>query len=115
MNKNMINATIDTIIINTSRMKELAEFYRNGFQLDHPNSHADNHLGFQMQSVYFGFDKVDETPSNPLGPISVWFRVDTRLDKRLLTTLPLLEHLLYDLFIVLDSKLFDLLRGPGCF
>lgn len=66
---------IDTIIIETTRMVELAEFYRQGFNLSLPESHGDDHLGFRIGSVYLGFDLVTEAGERTPGPVSVWFRV----------------------------------------
>jgi len=54
-----ISATLDTVIICTSRLKELADFYQQGLQLQNPKSQGDNHLGFQLPKIYLGFDKVD--------------------------------------------------------
>lgn len=70
------DATIDTVIIVTSRMKELAEFYQEGLQLSPPQSHSDNHLGFPIGGTYLGFDKVEKVESTYPGAVSLWFRVD---------------------------------------
>ncbi len=70
------DATIDTVIIVTSRMKELADFYQEGLQLSPPQSHSDNHLGFPIGGTYLGFDKVEKVESTYPGAISLWFRVD---------------------------------------
>ena len=70
------NATIDTIIIVTTQMKELAQFYQEGLQLNPPQSHSDDHLGFPIGGTYLGFDKVKETDFKYPGAVSLWFRVD---------------------------------------
>ncbi len=67
---------LDTVIINTSRMTELAQFYQEGLQLGPSQPHVDNHIGFQIAETYFGFDQVDEPPSEYPGAVSLWFRVD---------------------------------------
>ena len=76
MSQSRTNATLDTVIISTTRMKELAEFYKLGLQLQNPKSHENNHLGFQLHNNYLGFDKIDKEQINPPGAISLWFRVD---------------------------------------
>jgi uncharacterized glyoxalase superfamily protein PhnB len=57
-------------------MQELAQFYQDGLQLNPPQGHADNHLGFQLEGVYFGLDKVDDADFEYPGAVSLWFRVD---------------------------------------
>jgi predicted enzyme related to lactoylglutathione lyase len=76
MRKNSTDATLDTVIICTTRMRELAEFYKFGLQLQEPKSQGDNHLGFQLQEIYLGFDKMDEDQFIHPGAVSLWFRVD---------------------------------------
>lgn len=71
-----VNATLDTVIICTTRMRELAEFYKLGFQLQEPKPQGDNHLGFQLSDAYLGFDKIDEDLFIHPGAISLWFRVN---------------------------------------
>ncbi len=71
-----IDVTIDTVIIVTSRMKELAEFYQEGLQLSPPHSHSDNHLGFPIAGTYLGFDQVENVEVTYPGAVSLWFRVD---------------------------------------
>jgi len=75
MVQNRTNAIIDTIMIFSPRMRQLAEFYQRGFELDPPGAHSDNHIGFQIGSIYLGIDQVDESWAVP-GELSVWFRVD---------------------------------------
>jgi predicted enzyme related to lactoylglutathione lyase len=57
-------------------MKELAQFYQEGLQLDPPQAHSDNHLGFPFEGTYFGFDLEKEASFKQPGAISLWFRVD---------------------------------------
>jgi predicted enzyme related to lactoylglutathione lyase len=73
--ENSVNARLDTIIIQTERMEEMAEFYRDGLSLDAPSPTGKDHLGFQLPNVYFGFDLVQEAPE-PTGVVSIWFEVD---------------------------------------
>ena len=75
MSENSTHAAVDTAMIFTSRMHELADFYRRAFELDEPNVQGDDHLGFQVGDIYLGFDKVDDA-SETAGAVSLWFRVD---------------------------------------
>ena len=70
------NATIDTIIIVTVRMKELAQFYQDGLQLNPPQSQGDDHLGFPIAGTYLGFDMVKDAEFTYPGAVSLWFRVN---------------------------------------
>ena len=70
------NATIDTIIIVTVRMKELAQFYQDGLQLNPPQSQGDDHLGFPIAGTYLGFDMVKDVEFTYPGAVSLWFRVN---------------------------------------
>ncbi len=76
MERNTTNPTLDTVIICTTRMSELAEFYKLGLDLQEPKPQGDNHLGFQLQGIYLGFDKIVEDQFVHPGAVSLWFRVD---------------------------------------
>jgi predicted enzyme related to lactoylglutathione lyase len=56
-------------------MKEMADFYKEGFGLEEPVPTGGDHLGFQLSFVYLGFDLVESAPP-PSGVISLWFEVD---------------------------------------
>jgi catechol 2,3-dioxygenase-like lactoylglutathione lyase family enzyme len=73
--QNNVNAILDTIIIQTDRIMEIAEFYREGLSLDPAIPTGDDHLGFSMPNVYFGFDFVQKPPAST-GVLSLWFEVD---------------------------------------
>lgn len=69
--------SLDTVIVFTSRMKELAEFYGQGLGIG-PYQESPKHLGCIVGSVYFGFDQVDagsDKSRNGPGP-TVWFTVE---------------------------------------
>jgi predicted enzyme related to lactoylglutathione lyase len=70
-----VNAAIDTVIVFTTRMEALADFYRQSLGLEAPREHGGNHLGFQVGDLYLGFDQADEESVHP-GAVTVWFRVD---------------------------------------
>jgi lactoylglutathione lyase len=66
---------LETVIIFTERMEELAQFYREAFQLDEYES-SPQHLGQQVGPVYLGFDQVDEAEGPAPGGVTLWFTVD---------------------------------------
>lgn len=66
--------SLDTAILFTPRMSELATFYREGLGLGPPDE-SPGHLGFQVGEVYLGFDQVDEAWASP-GAATLWFRVN---------------------------------------
>ena len=76
MKGNRTKSTLDTVIIGTTRMRELAEFYKLGLELQEPKPQGDNHLGFQLPEIYLGFDKMNENRFTHPGAISLWFKVD---------------------------------------
>jgi catechol 2,3-dioxygenase-like lactoylglutathione lyase family enzyme len=69
------DTNIHTVIIQTARMEEMAEFYGRGLGLGEPAATGDDHLGYPLQNVYFGFDRVEQAPT-PSGVISLWFEVE---------------------------------------
>jgi catechol 2,3-dioxygenase-like lactoylglutathione lyase family enzyme len=73
--ENRENVILHTVIVQTSRMEEMAEFYRRGLGLKEPNATGGDHLGFPLPSAYFGFDQVSDVPASS-GVISVWFEVE---------------------------------------
>lgn len=62
-------------IIKTTRMAELAEFYRAGLELAKPESYGSDHLGMRAGAVDLGFDLVKERPASA-DAVSLWFAVD---------------------------------------
>lgn len=66
---------IDTVIIFTTRMHQMAEFYRAALMLDAPVAVLPDHIGFRLPRIYLGFDQVAEQPATP-GGVTAWFRVD---------------------------------------
>lgn len=73
---NETSATLHTVIIETGRMTELADFYSQGLALGPPSSTGDDHLGFPQIRPYLGFDLVDKKRAEYPGPVSLWFEVD---------------------------------------
>jgi hypothetical protein len=66
---------IDTVIIFTSDIENLADFYRSASDLGEPLASSPEHIGFRLPSLYLGFDRMDEA-QNVASGISLWFRVD---------------------------------------
>lgn len=69
------DATIHTVIIQTTRIKEMAAFYGQGLGLGEPVATGGDHLGFPLRNVYFGIDLVEQSPA-ATGVISLWFEVE---------------------------------------
>ena len=67
-------AILQTVIIQTSQMTEMADFYGHGLELGEPSETGGDHLGFPLPNLYFGFDLVDAAPQ-PSGVVSIWFEV----------------------------------------
>jgi predicted enzyme related to lactoylglutathione lyase len=69
------DAALETVIIFTEQMEELADFYQRALQLG-PWQHSPRHLGQQVGAVYFGFDHVDEVEAPGTTGVTIWFTVD---------------------------------------
>jgi uncharacterized glyoxalase superfamily protein PhnB len=66
--------SLDTAIIFTSRMEDLADFYQQALQLG-PYQRSPGHMGQMVGPVYLGFDQAGGTGCDGLG-VSLWFTVD---------------------------------------
>jgi catechol 2,3-dioxygenase-like lactoylglutathione lyase family enzyme len=75
MNDNSTKATVQTVIIQTGGLAKMADFYARGFELGEPAATGDDHLGFPLPNLYFGFDLVEDVPE-PSGVVSLWFEVE---------------------------------------
>lgn len=72
-----VGTSLETVIVFTTRMKELAQFYCKGLDIG-PYQESPQHSGCHVGSVYFGFDQVDDESAetrSELGP-TLWFTVD---------------------------------------
>ncbi len=72
---NKTNAVMQTVIIQTGELKNMADFYAHGLELGEAAATGGDHSGFPLPNLYFGFDQVDEVPA-PSGVVSLWFEVD---------------------------------------
>ena len=70
-----MSISLNTIIIFTDRLEELADFYTRVFNFG-PWARAPNHLGCQLGSVYFGFDRIKKCEQRSNCGIMLWFEVD---------------------------------------
>ena len=68
-----LGTTLETAIIFTGRMEELARFYQEGLELGGFHR-SPRHLGVQVGPVYLGFDQVEQVPGG--GCVTLWFTVD---------------------------------------
>lgn len=66
---------LETVIILTSRMEQLARFYHEGLGLG-PYESSPSHLGQQLGQIYFGFDQLERDPSGTDARVTLWFTVD---------------------------------------
>lgn len=69
--------SLSTVILFSTRMRELSEFYRLGLGIG-PYQESPRHTGCFVGHVYLGFDQVDEqtpAPESNTGP-TLWFTVD---------------------------------------
>ena len=65
---------VEAVLIETTRLTELAAFYREGFGLDEPDTMETDQVGFQIGETYFGIEEVDEqAPAS--STMSLWFKV----------------------------------------
>ena len=67
-------AQLETVIIFTPHMEELARFYQQAFDLDEYSA-SPRHLGQQVGSVYLGFDEDAEMTTTSTS-VTLWFTVD---------------------------------------
>ena len=72
---NSTNAILQTVIIKTGQLAEMAHFYTHGLELGEAAATGGDHLGFPLPNLYFGFDQVDDVPE-PSGVVSLWFEVE---------------------------------------
>lgn len=68
-------STLTAIVIESTKPEELAEFYRQGFGWPEPQTADEDHLGFQLDHFYLGFDRV-KVNAGPSRRLSLWFQVE---------------------------------------
>jgi predicted enzyme related to lactoylglutathione lyase len=70
-----VGAQLETVIIFTSRIDVLAQFYQQALDIG-PYERAPGHLGCQVGAIYLGFDQVDGAICSRGGGVTLWFTVD---------------------------------------
>jgi predicted enzyme related to lactoylglutathione lyase len=68
-------AALETVIIYTERMEELAGFYQEAFQLG-TYEDSPRHMGQQVGPVYLGLDQIEEATGSERTGVTLWFTVD---------------------------------------
>ena len=68
-------AMLETVIVFTERMEELANFYREAFELG-PFESSPSHLGQRVGHVYLGFDQVEGLGASSEAGVTLWFTVN---------------------------------------
>jgi predicted enzyme related to lactoylglutathione lyase len=72
----MAISVIAAILIETERPEALANFYRKGLSLPASQQTGENHIGFDIDRVYLGFERVKGGIAKPSETISIWFYVE---------------------------------------
>ena len=75
MEKKETGALLETVILFTDRMEELAAFYAEGLGIG-PFQSQPRHLGCQLGPLYFGFDQVEGGTGANRSGVTLWFTVD---------------------------------------
>jgi predicted enzyme related to lactoylglutathione lyase len=73
--EDIVTVRVEAILLETTRLKALSDFYRIGLQLDEPATLEPDQVGFQIGEVYLGLEQVNEAVS-PSRAMSLWFKVD---------------------------------------
>ena len=66
---------LETVILFTEHLEEMASFYREALHLG-PFEASPQHLGQQLGPVYLGFDKVEGVGKASEAGVTLWFTVD---------------------------------------
>lgn len=69
-----MQTTIGSVILFTNNMTRLNKFYQRGLDLGDPTYKKENHIGYQLEENYFGFDEVVEQVASTTS-VTVWFKV----------------------------------------
>jgi predicted enzyme related to lactoylglutathione lyase len=72
----MAISVIAAILIETEWPETLANFYSKGLGLPASQQTGDNHIGFDIDRVYLGFERVKGGIAKPSGTMSIWFYVE---------------------------------------
>ena len=75
MEPHLPTSRLDAVLFASPNPEALAEFYQQGFELEPPKWHGEDHLGLNLSNTYLGFDRTNETVLASSGSISIWFKV----------------------------------------
>ena len=67
--------SLETVIIFTERMEELASFYQQALDLG-PFQRSPRHMGQPVGAIYLGFDQVENVEEGTRAGVTLWFTVD---------------------------------------
>jgi predicted enzyme related to lactoylglutathione lyase len=70
------NPRLDAVLFASPNPEALAQFYQQGFELEPPRWHGDDHMGLNLSNTYLGFDRSKGPAPAPGGSASIWFRVE---------------------------------------
>jgi predicted enzyme related to lactoylglutathione lyase len=70
-----VSTALETVIIFTGRMEELAAFYQESLQLG-TFERSPQHMGLRVGPIYLGFDQVEEVGGDSRASVSLWFTVE---------------------------------------
>jgi predicted enzyme related to lactoylglutathione lyase len=65
----------ESVTIATKDPEKLSEFYRNAFHFPEGNWRTKDHVGFQLENIYLGFDRTKEKVHSEAGGLILWFTV----------------------------------------
>jgi uncharacterized glyoxalase superfamily protein PhnB len=68
-------ARLETVIVFTERMEEMASFYQEAFELG-PFESSPGHLGQRVGHVYLGFDLIEGVGASAEAGVTLWFTVN---------------------------------------
>lgn len=75
MSHDQQGAQLETVVVFTSQMEQLAGWYGEALGLSAFES-SPGHLGQQLGAVYLGFDQVDEEAGDTPPGVTLWFSVN---------------------------------------
>lgn len=73
--REVMGTALETVIIFTSRMEELAAFYQQALQLG-TWERSIRHMGQWVGPVYLGFDHYEAAGTGAASGVTLWFTVD---------------------------------------
>ena len=66
---------LDAVLFASPDRAALAGFYQQGFELEAPRWHGEDHLGLNLSNTYLGFDRIKEPALTSSSSVSIWFKV----------------------------------------